>query len=350
MIQLLLCAIVITGSPSNGNALVRQEHQAPLMGTTFRIVLLTEDEEAGRAAAEAAFARADALNAILSDYDSGSEIRRLCDSAPHDESVRVSAELWEVLHYAREVSRQSQGAFDVTVGPLVRLWRQARRTERLPSPERLQEALSRTGWRRVEMDSERPAVRLPIEGMRIDLGAIAKGYAADECLKVLGEHGISRALIDAGGDIVLGDPPPGRRGWRVAVAGMDADAPPIGYLLASRCAVASSGDTWQYAEIDGMRYSHIVDPATGLGLTERRLVTVVAPSGMAADAWASAVSVLGPGHHLPVVAALGGFEARIAWRDESGEERSTSTRQWGSLLAADALAAPAETEGTDGNG
>jgi len=339
---LLLAIAALTQAQALADGLARYEFQSPLMGTTFHIVLYCDDATRAQVAADEAFRRAEVLNGLLSDYDDQSEVRRLCDSAPHAGPVAVSPELWTVLACAIEVSRQSKGAFDVTVGPLVRLWRQARRTERLPSQERLREARASVGWRLVEMHPKTQAVRLPLAGMRIDLGGIAKGYAADACLETLRAHGIDRALVDAGGDVVAGEAPPGSEGWRIAVASMDSAT--TGYLILRHGAVATSGDTWQFVEIQGLRYSHLVNPRTGMAVTQRRLVNVAAPTGMLADAWASALSVLGPGAPLNMLSRRAGFEARVVTLDEKGCERALFTRRWSSLLAPKVDASASETE------
>jgi thiamine biosynthesis lipoprotein len=143
-------------------------------------------------------------------------------------------------------------------------------------------------------------------------GAIAKGYAADEALAVLIERGLPRALVAASGDMAVGDPPPGEEGWRIEVARLDvpdAPAPPI--LLLKNCGVATSGDVYQHLEINGVRYSHIIDPRTGLGLTDHSLVTIVAPDCISADSLATAVSVLGPGEGQRLIEETPNAAARI---------------------------------------
>jgi len=272
-----------------GVDLERHEYRRIIMGTQARIVLYAQDDTVAREAAAAAFARMVELDNLLTDYRP-SELTRLCE-ASGGPARAVSPDLMRILQLAEEVSGATGGAFDVTLGPLTQLWREVRKSGERPAPEVLAEARSRTGWRKVERDASRSEVRLAVEGMRLDLGAIGKGYAADRALETLGEHGVTRALVDLGGDLVLGDPPPGRQGWRVAVAGGEpGEEAPV--LTLTREAVATSGDTEQYVEIDGQRYSHILDPRTGLGLTESECVTVVAPNGALADALASATSVL----------------------------------------------------------
>jgi FAD:protein FMN transferase len=177
-----------------------------------------------------------------------------------------------------------EGAFDPTVGPFVELWRVARRTGKLPDRAALDSAAARVGWRHVHLDSAARAARLDVAGMRIDLGGIAKGYILDQARAELGRQGLRRVLLQAGGDISTGDPPPGRAGWRVAGV-------PGGSTLAN-AAVSTSGDTEQFVIIGGVRYSHVLDPRTGVGLTSRRQATVVAPDGATADALATALTVL----------------------------------------------------------
>lgn len=279
------------------------------MGTTFRLVLYAPDPESAGAAAEAAFERIAALDASLSDYDAASELRRLSASSQGGAMaapVEVSRELFEVLAHARQVSERTDGAFDVTVGPFVRLWRRSARQGELPSAARLAAAALAVGYQHVVLDEDARTVRLQCGGMRLDLGGIAKGYALDEALAVLRDLGIDRALVDGGGDVAVGEPPPGSAGWRVAVEGSASVT-----LILARAAVATSGDAYRGVTIDGVRYSHVVDPRTGLGVTSRITATVVAPTGMHADALASALCVLGTEAGLALIETQAGVEARV---------------------------------------
>ena len=237
----------------------------------------------------------EAVSAALSDYHDASELNRLCDRYAVGVPEPVSDDLFRVLRAARGFSEASGGAFDVTVGPVVKLWRRTRRTRELPDPTELAAARERVGWEAVTLDKDARTVTFARPGVRLDLGGIAKGYAADAALAALRERGITRALVDAGGDLVAGDPPPGEDGWTVAV-GDGGET-----LSLANAAVATSGDAYKFTEVGGVRYSHIVDPRTGLGLTDRSTVTVIAADGVTADAWASAVSVLGPDAGLALV-------------------------------------------------
>ena len=275
----------------------RFEYSQQQMGTTFRLVFYADEATAANSAAEAAFRRISDLNDIFSDYAEDSEARRLAGNpaAYDDTGVVVSDDLWKVLGLAERLSRQTAGGFDVTVGPLTKLWRRARRRRAIPAENLIERAKSAVDYRRLQRIPRTQSVRvLGTPPIRLDFGGIAKGYAADAALAVLQSHGIAHVLIDAGGDLRLGAAPPQREGWKVAVAAQRGKSDVT--LVLSDCGVATSGDVWQYLEINGQRYSHIIDPRTGFGLTNRTAVTVIAPDGMTADALASAVSVLGIKH------------------------------------------------------
>lgn len=256
-----------------------------------RLVLYAASEGAGRAAARAAFDRIAVLEAVMSDYRPDSELRRL-ESRP-ESWVPVSPELFAVLTRAVDIARASEGAFDPTLGPVVALWRQARQSKRLPDRFHLEQARARAGWHLVLFDAERRAIRLARRGMRFDLGGIAKGYILQEALATLRAHGSPRAMVEAGGDIVVGDPPPERRGWRIEVPGAGAEFTALASAL-TNAAISTSGATTQFVEIDGRRYSHVVDPRTGLGLTNGFIAHVIAADAATADALATALTVLGP--------------------------------------------------------
>jgi thiamine biosynthesis lipoprotein len=305
-------------------ALTRYEFTEPHMGTRFRIIVYAPDQDTANRASKDAFARIASLNAIMSDYDKTSELMRLCAKAAGP-PVPVSAELFFVLSQAQEVSRQSGGAFDVTVGPVVKLWRKARRQRKLPDAEKLAEARALVGWRNVRLDRDKRTVQLLKPGMQLDLGGIAKGYAADEALAVLKKHGIDRALVAAGGDIAVSGPPPGTDGWKIAIATLPGEKDP-GRLVLHHAAVSTSGDAEQYVEIGGKRYSHIVDPRTGLGLVVRMSVTVAARKGIEADSLTKVAAVLGPEKGMKIIEANKGAGVRMVRQKGEGFETIVSKK------------------------
>jgi FAD:protein FMN transferase len=318
----------------------RFEYAEPQMGTRFGIILYAPDEATAQKASQAAFARIASLDASMSDYRQESELMRLCAKAGGP-PVRVSDDLFFVLRRAEEVSRRSGGAFDVTVGPVVRLWRRARRTQKLPDREQLAQALARVGYKNVRLDARARTVQLLKPGMQLDLGGIAKGYAADEALKALKKHGVKRALVAAGGDVAMSGPPPGAEGWNVAVAQLvGVEKSPPGKLVLHDAAVSTSGDASQGVEIDGKRYSHIVDPRTGIGLIGRMGVTVVAPDGITADSLTKVVAVLGPAKGIPIIQEMPGVSARVVRQTDHGAETVVS-KSFPKLRPLDEPAAPA---------
>lgn len=289
----LLWAGVVGPSPET-KQLSRFEAIEPHMGTKFIIVLYAADEQAANRAFKAAFSRITQLDHELSDYDPDSELSRLTRSGAIGQPIQLSEDLCAVLTAAQAIARWSDGAFDVTVGPLTKLWRRARRQHRLPPPDRLAAARRAVGWRKMVLDTEHRTVRLMAADMRLDLGGIAKGFAVDQTLLTLRRLGINRAMVNASGDLAAADPPPGKTGWTVAIAPLKPDQPPTQFGLLANRAIATSGDAYQYVEINGVRYSHIVNPHTGIGLQHRSSVSTLADNCTTADALASAASVLGP--------------------------------------------------------
>ncbi len=326
MVVTLLCALALSADPTAPETLQQYEFQRIRMGIPVKIALYATDDATAKQAAQAAFARMKQLDRILSDYDPDSELMQLCGQAGTDRHIPVSADLKAVLEHSLRLSRQTDGAFDVTVGPLVKLWRKARRKKQLPTAEALTTARTAVGFEFVDLDADLSTVRLTKPNMRLDLGGIAKGYAADQALAELKANGVSRALIDAGGDIVVGDPPPGKAGWRIGIAPLlKKDGPPSRFVTLKNAGIATSGDAWQYVEFDGVRYSHIIDPKTGYGLTERSSVTVIAADGITSDALASAVSVLGVQRGLDLIEKTLGAEALFVTLEEEQPVVHTSS-------------------------
>lgn len=291
------------------------------MGTLFRIVLYAEDEAAARRASDAAFQRIAELDARLSDYRPDSELNRLSRAAGRG-PVPVSADLFEVLSAAKAFSERTDGAFDAAAGAITRLWRRARRQGELPDEVELAEAVSVSGSRFMHLDAATRTVRLD-RPLRLDLGGVGKGFAADRALERLRAEGVTRALVAAGGDIAVGDPPPGAHGWDVAIAGRPDDPP----LVLSHAAVSTSGDLEQWLEVDGVRYSHIVDPRTGRALTTRRLASAIAPDATTSDMLATAASVMSDEEAIRLADALPGAAVRIG-RLDTGDAAWVASRRW----------------------
>jgi FAD:protein FMN transferase len=301
---LCACLTACSSPQQNGQAaqkLSRFEFEETHMASPFNIVLYSTDGAAARRASRAAFDRIAALNRILSDYDPVSELSMLSQQAG-GQPVPASSDLFDVLAQAKDIYERSGCAFDVTIAPVGRLWRRARRDRRLPDKELLKAARQLVGSDKMRLDRTARTVQLTQPGMRLDVGGIAKGYAAQKAIEVLKAEGIDRALVAAAGDIVVSDAPPDAQGWRIAIAPVDKSQPgPPRVLLLANSAVSTSGDAERFVIIDGHRYSHIINPATGLGVEDRASVTVVAPDGSTADALETTVYVLGPERGLKLV-------------------------------------------------
>ncbi len=276
---------------------VRVVDRRVVMGTPATIQVYAPDEATGYAATKAAFARMAEIEDVLSDYRPRSEAMRLVERV--DETVRVSPDLAEALRRSIHWNRRSGGAFDPTIGPLTQLWRSARRDGVPPSRASVEFADDVVGIEKIEFDREAGTLRCRTAGLRLDFGGIGKGMAADAALAVLRARGLVRALVDVGGDLVAGFPPPGSAGWRVRIRTVEGDEDEV--VLLENGAIATSGDVEQFLEVerDGeiVRLSHLLDPRTGRPLEARREVTVLVQGGASpgadADALASCASVLG---------------------------------------------------------
>ncbi|HWB20273.1 MAG TPA: FAD:protein FMN transferase [Phycisphaerales bacterium] len=261
------------------------------MGVQTRIILYEYTQVRADNAAQHAFDRINDLDELLSDYRHDSEINRI-NAAAGSAPINVHPDTLKILSEARDISKASSGEFDVTIGPLVQLWRNARRTQALPKTNEVDEARNLVDFRALNLDAQQSTVLLMKPGMRIDLGGIGKGFAAQRAVETLRQWGASHCLVALAGDIVVGDPPPDANAWRVTAAPGSTGTEPFVTLLLRNAAISTSGDTEQFIDIGGVRYSHIVDPHTGLGATHTVPVTVIANSGEYADALATACSMM----------------------------------------------------------
>ena len=282
----------------------RYEFERALMGTLFRIQTYAPSREAAQKAADAAFAEAEAINAVASDYIAGSELLGLSKQKA-GEPITLSARLFPLIEQAHSLAQITGGAFDPTLGPLTKLWRESRRRHKVPDPHALATARKASGHHLIICDPVQRTLTLKTPGMRLDLGGIAKGQAADAMLAVFFQHQLKSTSITAGGDVRLGDPPPAHQGWSVGVRTFDREKDSTTLVL-SHCAVSTSGDLQQSIEIDGIRYAHIIDPQTGLGLTRPVAATVIAPTAAQSDALATACCVLAPENARALIAKIPG--------------------------------------------
>lgn len=263
------------------------------MGSPFNLVFYTTDSVKATTLAATSFALVDSLNHIFSDYDPASELNQLNQTAGTNRFVYISAPLYQILKQGIEAAKESHGRFDITIGPLSWLWRQSRREHRFPADSAVQQAKRKTGFQKLQLDTVNHRVQLFQKAMQLDLGGIAKGYTAQAVVNFLSANGITSALLDAGGDIACSGAPPNKEGWTIGInVPEQANDLLDKTILLQSGAVATSGDVYQYTEHNGKKYSHIIDPKTGYGVTFQRNVTIIAREGATADWLATACSIL----------------------------------------------------------
>jgi thiamine biosynthesis lipoprotein len=324
LVGLTLVVILLASLPTS--TLERFEAVEPHMGTLVRITLYAPDEDTARTAFRSAFDRIRALDRALSDYQPDSELNQLTRTAV-GRPIAVSDDLFRVLSASQRLAEATNGAFDVTQGPVIRLWREARRTQRLPEPNALEDAATRGGYRKLHVDPVARTAMVDTADMALDLGAIGKGYAASEALDVLKRLGVRRALVAISGDLAFGDAPPGRRGWRIGIHSLDRAITEIPATLElTNGAVSTSGSSEQYVDIGGRRYSHVIDPDSKMGLTGDVTVTVVARRGIDADGLDTTISLIGPARGLALLDQFPDAAALIVRRTESGTTVVASDR------------------------
>jgi len=284
-----------------------------VMGTFARVTVIAPDSRTGAKCIEAALAEIRKVDDLMSDYKEDSEISRVNKDA-FAQPVEVGESTFEVIRRSIEFSRLTDGAFDITVGPLVQLFRKAKNDGIAPTPEQIADAKVRVGYEKLILNDADHTVRFTVEGMGLDVGGIGKGYAVDKAIEATQKLGASGAMVDLGGHVrCFGTPPKGREKWIIGLQDPNIDDfGGSGILLklqASDTAIITSGDYQQFAIIDGKKQSHIIDRRTGKGAEGLSSVTIIAPNATDADALATAVSVLGPEKGLSLIEKLPQTEA-----------------------------------------
>jgi thiamine biosynthesis lipoprotein len=280
-----------------------------VMGTFAHVVAVAADAKTANVCIEAGFDRLRRVDDVMSDYKGDSQVSMVNREA-FDKAVVVDDDLFEVLSIAAEYSKESNGAFDITVGPIVQLWREAEDTGRMPTEAELAPARSKVGYQKLVLEEESKTVSFAVEGMRLDLGGIAKGYAIDLAIEAMQKAGAVGGLVDVGGDVrCFGQPSDDKESWLVGLQDPSADDRLLLVLKLRDMAVATSGGYRRYALIEGKKYSHIINPQAGQVADELISVSIIARTATAADALATAVSVLGREKGLELVESLAETEA-----------------------------------------
>ena len=320
VILLLIGGVIwLAGRRGKRSPAIENSGYRMMMGTYAQISITEEDPAKARGFFNAAFEKMEKVNTLMNDRDPDSEISQLSETA-WKEPVPVSRELFDVLNASLNYSRLSDGAFDITVGPEVRLWRRMKETGQKPTSEQLTQARERVGYQKLILNEDDQSVRMEREGMYLDVGAIAKGYAVDLAVQVLIDAGVSAGMVDLGGNIrCFGVLPEYPDGWLIGVQDPMQDGKLLTRIVLRNRAVATSGGYRRYAEIDGKKQSHILNPSSGVSVGQLASVTIIAPTGMEADALSTAVSVMGKEKGLALIESISDVEAILVTAENSDE-------------------------------
>jgi thiamine biosynthesis lipoprotein len=282
-----------------------------LMGTSAEISVSRATPKKAEDALEAAFQEVERINVLMSHYRPDSEVSRITRFAGKRE-IRVSPETLEVIERALYFSRLSEGAFDITIGSIFRLWNF--REGKIPDDQSLRENLKRVDYRKVKVDGAASSVFLEDSGMELDLGAIAKGYAVDLACAVLLKKGMEGFLVKLGGESKAhGEKEPGVP-WIIGIQHPRLPSELLAKLKVRNAAISTSGDYEKFFLRGGERYHHILNPSTGMPAPECQSATILAPASMDADALATTVFVLGPRKGFSLIEKLPGVHAVIVDR------------------------------------
>jgi thiamine biosynthesis lipoprotein len=295
-LSLLLLLIPGTNSPLRAaDSLVRYESSHQSMGTVFTVVVYGTKSEYLEEVTNQVFQEFDQLDDQMSNYKPESELSSINRDAAR-QAVIVEPGLFKLIQKSLEYSRASGGDFDITVGPLMKSWGFFRGQGRLPTKSELAEVLKRIGYQHVKLDASARTIRFDTPGIEIDLGAIAKGYAVDQAVKILRDAGIERAMISSGTSSLyaLGSPP-GESGWKISVRNpLDPAKAACGMRL-QNLSLSVSGDYEKFFKLGGKTYAHIMDPHTGMPVENMLSTAVVSPSATESDALSTSFFVAGPG-------------------------------------------------------
>jgi thiamine biosynthesis lipoprotein len=306
--QTLLLLFLIALAPVTTSATLREVREVHYqMGTYLEVTVWHDEPETAKRLIREAVRAVHRLDEILSNYDSDSALSHLNQHAGTG-ATRVPAELFELLIAAREFSEKTGGIFDVTIGPLMELWRQAAEDNRLPSRERLAQTLAVVGYRNLAL-SRPDEVALTRAGMNIDLGGIGKGYAVDRVTQMFKAAGVTTALINFGGSSMSAiGAPPGKNGWEIVIKTTNDRL--RGAIQLRDTALSTSGSMGRWWTIDGQKYGHLIHPLTGTPTTETRTAVVVTRSATRAEALTKPLVLVGK-RAFPTIEKFSDTEAAV---------------------------------------
>lgn len=327
---LFLCLFFLAGCGTQG--LSKRTELA--MGTVVEIVVLNHGNNPSRIqkAVDQAFDAIRRVEGLMSRYRPDSEISRLNEPGRAN-LIRLSPQTMEVIQRSLELSKETDGAFDITVLPLEEMWRfHTQSAGKIPSQVQIDDVLKLVGFNKVIIDEDEGKVDFSQPGMKVDLGGIAKGFAVDKAIQALKKGGINNAMVNAGGDIYCVGRGKDLRGWKIGIQHPRKRGHLLAALTVSDRAVATSGDYERYVEVEGKMYSHIIDPCNGWPVSEMPMsVTVLAPDCTTADGLATAIFVLGPERGLKLLERLDDIEGVIVTSEDGRPKTMVSEGLKGKL-------------------
>nr|WP_250419142.1 FAD:protein FMN transferase [Pontibacter sp. KCTC 32443] len=292
------------GAPSSAKA---HKKVLLLMGTRFELVAVAESEQLANKAIDAGINEIKRIEALISEWQPTSQtsaINRAAGSMP----VSVDPELYDLIFRSIKISKLTGGAFDISFAAAYNIWKFDGSMTKMPSPEEVAASVKHIGYEHIILDPKNHSVFLEDPEMRIGFGAIGKGYAANRARDVMRKMGIKAGIVNAAGDMITWGKQPDGQPWYVGIADPAEKDKVFSWLTASETAIVTSGDYEKYAEIDGKRYGHIIDPRTGYPATGLKSVTIICPDAELADALATATFVLGPEEGMYLINQLKGVE------------------------------------------
>jgi thiamine biosynthesis lipoprotein len=279
--------------PAAKTGALRLESSVVAMGSAYSVAVYGEDRTRMEEAVDAAFEEVHRLDEMLSNYKPESELSEI-NRAAAERPVAVTTELFDLLAACVRYSRASDGAFDITVGPLMKVWGFYKGTGRLPHRAEVRAAVDRVGYRHIVLDGANRTVRFARSGVELDPGGIGKGYAVDRMIEVLKQYGIRTALVSASGSSIYGlGAPPGEKGWKVQIRDPKDQSKSVAEVYLKDESMSTSGNYEKFFRAEGKIYSHIMDPRTGWPAQGVLTVSVVAPRTLDSEAWTKPLFVNG---------------------------------------------------------
>ena len=314
---LISSCILVVGLPSNTQSLVKKSKELKLMGSRFVITAIAENGDIAIDAINKGIAEIKRIEGLISSWDPSTQtslINRNAGKTP----VVVDQELFDLINRAKKISELTNGAFDISFASMAHLYTFNKEEQPLPDPTIINAAKSKINWKKIILDHEKLSVFLKDEGMKIGFGGIGKGYAADRAKKVIESiAGVAGGIVNASGDLsIWGKISENSDSWNIKIANPRDISEPLAYIKVKNTAVVTSGDYEKYFTWKGQRYSHIIDPKSGIPTVGIKSATIICPGAEIGDALATSIFVLGVEEGLYLINQLKGVEAFVITDDD----------------------------------